>query len=124
MVKEKSSKELFSIAEDLKLKAEFALSSIRDETKRLKIVEDSRKLKPTTEQGRLLRRAEHATARAENEQKKEHEKALKLEEKMKRDLEKEVERKKKEESKLLEKAKKDELYREYRHFQERFRGRM
>ena len=108
MVKEKSSKELFSIAEDLKLKAEFALSSIRDETKRLKIVEDSRKLKPTTEQGRLLRRAEHATARAENEQKKEHEKALKLEEKMKRDLEKEVERKKKEESKLLEKAKKDE----------------
>ena len=62
---DKTAAELFLVADELKLKAEFALAQIRDQGKRLAIVEDSRKTKPTTEPGRALRRAELAAARAE-----------------------------------------------------------
>ena len=56
--KSQSAAELFKVAAALREKAEFAVASVRDEAKRLMIAEDARKPKPTTEPGRLLRRAE------------------------------------------------------------------
>ena len=105
--KTQSAAALREVARALREKAEFALVSVRDEAKRLAIVEDSRRPKPTTEPGRLLRRAEHASARAEAEARKEAERAEKARERVRKEVEKRAERARKEAARLAEKAKKE-----------------
>ena len=80
---------------------------MRDEAKRAAIVEDSRRPKPTTEPGRLLRRAEHASARAESEARKEAERTEKARERARKEAEKCAERAKREADRLAEKAKRE-----------------
>ena len=80
---------------------------MRDEAKRAAILEDSRRPKPTTEPGRLLRRAEHASARAESEARKEAERTEKARERARKEAEKCAERAKREADRLAEKAKRE-----------------
>ena len=80
---------------------------MRDEAKRAAIVEDSRRPKPTTEPGRLLRRAEHVSARAESEARKEAERTEKARERARKEAEKCAERAKREADRLAEKAKRE-----------------
>ena len=105
--KAQSAAELREVARALREKAEFAVASVRDEAKRAAIVQDSRKPKPTTEPGRLLRRAEHASARAEAEARKEAERAEKARERARREEERRAERAKKEAELAEEKARKE-----------------
>ena len=88
-------------------KAEFAVASVRDEAKRLMIAEDARKPKPTTEPGRLLRRAEHAEARADAEARREAERAAKAAEKARKEAARVAEKAAKEEALAEEKARKE-----------------
>ena len=105
--KAQSAAELREVARALREKAEFAVASVRDEAKRAAIVQDSRKPKPTTEPGRLLRRAEHASARAEAEARKEAERAEKARERARREEVRRAERAKKEAELAEEKARKE-----------------
>ena len=105
--KTQSAAALREVARALREKAEFAVASVRDEAKRAAIVQDSRKPKPTTEPGRLLRRAEHASARAEAEARKEAERAEKARERARREEERRAERAKKEAELAEEKARKE-----------------
>ena len=89
-------------------KAEFAVASVRDEAKRLMIAEDARKPKPTTEPGRLLRRAEHAEARADAEARREAERAAKAAEKARKEAARVAEKAAKERALAEEKARKEE----------------
>ena len=88
-------------------KAEFAVASVRDEAKRLMIAEDARKPKPTTEPGRLLRRAEHAEARADAEARREAERAAKAAEKARKEAARVAEKAAKERALAEEKARKE-----------------
>ena len=106
-MKEKTAAEWFAAARESREKAEFAVAAVRDEARRAAILEDSRKPKPTTEPGRLLRRAEHAETRAEAEKEKEKEKAEKFAERKRKEAEKEAERARKEQQRLGERARKE-----------------
>jgi hypothetical protein len=105
--KSQSAAELFKVAAALREKAEFAVASVRDEAKRLMIAEDARKPKPTTEPGRLLRRAEHAEARADAEARREAERAAKAAEKARKEAARVAEKAAKEEALAEEKARKE-----------------
>ncbi len=105
--KSQSAAELFKVAAALREKAEFAVASVRDEAKRLMIAEDARKPKPTTEPGRLLRRAEHAEARADAEARREAERAAKAAEKARKEAARVAEKAEKERALAEEKARKE-----------------
>ena len=105
--KSQSAAELFKVAAALREKAEFAVASVRDEAKRLMIAEDARKPKPTTEPGRLLRRAEHAEARADAEARREAERAAKAAEKARKEAARAAEKAEKERALAEEKARKE-----------------
>ena len=103
----KSAAEYAAAARDLEAKANEALAAIRDDAKLEAILADAKKPKPTTEPGRLMRRAENAKARAEAEARKEEDRAAKAAAKEAERAKKEAEKAAKEAAKEEEKRKKE-----------------
>ena len=97
----KSAADYAAVARDLEAKANEALAAIRDDAKLEAILADAKKPKPTTEPGRLMRRAENAKVRAEAEARKEEDRAAKA-------AAKEAERAAKEAEKVAKEAVKEE----------------
>ena len=103
----KSAADYAAAARDLEAKANEALAAIRDDAKLEAILADAKKPKPTTEPGRLMRRAENAKARAEAEARKEEERAAKAAAKEAEKAAKEAEKAAKEAAREEEKRKKE-----------------